>query len=198
MPVGIKTGSNVDLINRFNVSGQGRYGHLTSDNPTHAMNALEWSTGSASWPFVPTNLPGNAGAEEIVYDASCALQQSIKNNTPGRQASVIDFSRIDKMYTYIDPENESAVKAFITERQPLLSIIESAPKHIKALFGDSPLLAQLISDPDASEHKLLAIYIGASVSPKDASDKLDELFLSEWGNQLDRVSDFLFLSVKFR
>jgi hypothetical protein len=74
----------------------------------------------------------------------------------GSPIAQADWARLEKLYTFREPEK---VRQYLAENPFLLPLLFEAPPHIHKYFPDVPLLLYVLEDPEIIGYtKLVAAY----------------------------------------
>jgi hypothetical protein len=93
--------------------------------------------------------------------------------------------KLDRIYSFRMPDE---IKSFLLVHPTIISVLDEARSVLEKFFGESVRVSlEIISDPEASDHRQLFGYINAELSPEDALSRLDAFDNAWFLKQLNLV-----------
>jgi len=103
---------------------------------------------------------------------------------------------ISKLFDFARPQE---VLRFLDEHTFLIPLLLEAYRKIAEVFGPaSTVVLEVMTDPEAPDHRELFAFIRTSLPPDEALRKLDELDQGWWLNEADQARGKLCIHVEFQ
>lgn len=132
--------------------------------------------------------------------ASAIAQQGIRRAMEWKEvgASTVRVSQaekslLEKVYTFRDGVEVMGV----IEKYPFLaSLLINAYEKVLSYFPAPQLFLDVISDPEASDDRRLALYIATNLTPREAVEKLEQFDEDWWLDAIDGARGKLIIDVE--
>jgi hypothetical protein len=98
----------------------------------------------------------------------------------------------------ISVRNNEAADCFLKGHQYLEPILEEAADRIDDYFPGSPLVLEVVNDPESTEDRQLVLFIVTDLGPAQAMERLDRFDEDWWVDALDKAQGKLCITLEFR
>ena len=152
----------------------------------------------------------NASPQTVPFQRFIGIQSVSSNISPRSQAD--SDSKLLEELTFILNQlptsskrwaeqytmgNENDIFSFVDARPRIAELLAEIPEHVQEFFGAVEIHLEIITLPYDSKKMQLAAFVITKDKPVDASNKMDNLFWSDFGTKLYDAADELFVTVKF-
>jgi len=140
-----------------------------------------------------------------VFSALKSKQKNIfdySNLISPHSISPLLFNNIQELLFLIDQldfdlRNKQEIIYFLLEHPELFSVTKEAQQKIRNYFPYSPLILEVVTDPEEKESQILFIYIQTTLSVTEALSRLNQLDEAWWLDVSKEIGEFMCINLEY-